>query len=84
MFSGVCAQRGRSKSPNRARKYAPSGREKCLASWRSCTTARARRLSQVNKQTHSGSLEMMEVRALAEAHALAMHFGKKGNFVVAG
>lgn len=49
--SGVCAQRGWSKSPNRARNYAPSGREKCSESWRSCTTARARHLSQV-KQTN--------------------------------
>lgn len=50
--SGVCTQRGWSKSPNRARNYAPSGREKCSESWRSCTTARARHLSQVNKNTN--------------------------------
>lgn len=66
--SGVCAQRGWSKSPNRARNYAPSGREKCSESWLSCTTAHARHLSQVNKQTHTGSLEMME---------LAMQFREK-------
>lgn len=52
--SGVCAQRGWSKSPNRARNYAPSGREKCSESWLSCTTAHARHLSQVkNKPTQA-------------------------------
>lgn len=75
--SGVCTQRGWSKSPNRARNYAPSGRERCSESWRSCTTARARHLSQVNKQTHSGSLEMMEVRVLPGGTALAMQFREK-------
>lgn len=75
--SGVCAQRGWSKSPNRARNYAPSGREKCSESWPSCTTARARHRSQVNKQTHSGSLEMMEIRALPGASMPAMQLGEK-------
>lgn len=78
--SAVCTQRGWSKSPNRARNYAPSGRERCSESWPSCTTARAQHPSQVNKQTHSGSLERNEGSASA-SRSTCEEVRRKGSFV---